>query len=159
MNASNARTGRTRTLTSEAEVLPLAAELRVTTGRMWRQMRRDLTAGRREITPVRLSTLAWLDKPGPMTIGELAALELMHASTMTRVVDGLEQRGLVTRRTDERDRRAVLISLTRAGFRVLQSIREHEDKVLAAQLERLTAKEREQVRQAIPLLQRLIGES
>ena len=53
--------------------------------------------------------------PGPRTNRELAESAGISAPTATRMVDGLLQRGLVTRIDDPIDRRAVVISLTDEG--------------------------------------------
>jgi DNA-binding MarR family transcriptional regulator len=52
---------------------------------------------------------------GPRTNRELAEQAGISAPTATRMVDGLLQRGLVTRIDDPIDRRAVVISLTDDG--------------------------------------------
>jgi DNA-binding MarR family transcriptional regulator len=52
---------------------------------------------------------------GPRTNRELAESAGISAPTATRMVDGLLQRGLVTRIEDPIDRRAVVISLTDEG--------------------------------------------
>jgi MarR family transcriptional regulator, organic hydroperoxide resistance regulator len=52
---------------------------------------------------------------GPRTNRELAEQAGITAPTATRMVDGLLQRGLVTRLEDPIDRRAVVISLTEDG--------------------------------------------
>lgn len=84
-------------------------------------------------------------------------LDLAHAvgiegPTLTRHVDGLEAAGLVARRRDPNDRRAVQVELTKAGRaqherllraviafnrRLRKGISEHEAKTLAALLDRL----------------------
>lgn len=64
---------------------------------------------------------------------ELAARVMITPSGVTRVVDGLEERGLVTRRRDEADARAVHAQLTATGLELvrlaarthLRGIREH----------------------------------
>jgi MarR family transcriptional regulator, organic hydroperoxide resistance regulator len=52
---------------------------------------------------------------GPRTNRELAEQAGISAPTATRMVDGLLQRGLLTRIDDPIDRRAVVISLTGEG--------------------------------------------
>ena len=46
---------------------------------------------------------------------ELSSLLLVSRANMTKVIDGLEKRGLVTRSTSREDRRARFIKLTGAG--------------------------------------------
>lgn len=51
----------------------------------------------------------------PATASELAYRLTVRPPTVTRLVDGLAERGLVERRTDERDRRRTTMALTPAG--------------------------------------------
>ena len=55
--------------------------------------------------------------PG-IPLGRLAELLHVHPSTLTGVVKRLEQQGLLSRRIDGRDRRRVLLGLTRKGMRL-----------------------------------------
>ncbi|MEA2406403.1 MAG: hypothetical protein QOE69_522 [Thermoleophilaceae bacterium] len=52
---------------------------------------------------------------GPRTNRELAELAGISPPTATRMVDGLLERGLLSRHEDPSDRRAVVISLTDSG--------------------------------------------
>jgi DNA-binding MarR family transcriptional regulator len=58
-------------------------------------------------------------EPGGLGLRELARLVGIAAPTATRMVDGLESRGFVTRARDPRDGRAVRIALTAEGTEVL----------------------------------------
>jgi DNA-binding MarR family transcriptional regulator len=63
----------------------------------------------------------------PRTNRELAELAGISAPTATRMVDGLLDRGLVSRIEDPLDRRAVVISLTDPGRAALgRKLREYE---------------------------------
>jgi DNA-binding MarR family transcriptional regulator len=57
---------------------------------------------------------------GPRTNRELAEAAGVTAPTATRMVDGLVERGLLTRIDDPTDRRAVVISLTEPGRAALR---------------------------------------
>jgi DNA-binding MarR family transcriptional regulator len=91
---------------------------------------------------------------GPRTNRELAELAGISAPTATRIVDGLLDRGFVSRVEDPTDRRAVVISLTapgRAAFakkerqyasgrrRIADALEPHEQEVAAGLLRRLAA--------------------
>lgn len=58
--------------------------------------------------------------PVPMT--RIADLMACDASNVTGLVDRMEQRGLLERRTDEHDRRIKLIAVTRAGLALRDKI-------------------------------------
>ncbi|MDQ1275160.1 MAG: hypothetical protein QG610_733 [Euryarchaeota archaeon] len=49
----------------------------------------------------------------PSTLGKYTGME---KSSLTRMVDDLEKKGIVFRKTDPEDRRKVLVSLTEKGF-------------------------------------------
>ncbi|HTJ69339.1 MAG TPA: MarR family transcriptional regulator [Actinospica sp.] len=51
----------------------------------------------------------------PMPMRDLAAMLVVDKPYMTQVVDALEERGLVVRTVDERDRRCRIVSLTDEG--------------------------------------------
>ena len=72
------------------------------------------------ISAPRLSVLSVLVFVGPMRIGELAHAEQVEPPTMTRLVDGLERDGYVTRAPDPEDARAVQVRATARGTRALK---------------------------------------
>jgi DNA-binding MarR family transcriptional regulator len=106
------------------------------------------------LTTSQADLLAPLLECEPVGLGlrALARLAGIAAPTATRMVDGLEARGLVTRRRDPDDGRAVLIALTADGEAAL---RERRAQMLArrrAMFELLTPSER---RAAAKVLARL----
>ncbi|HEY6948780.1 MAG TPA: MarR family transcriptional regulator, partial [Gemmatimonadales bacterium] len=58
---------------------------------------------------------------GPVTLGQLAAAEQVRAPTMTRLVNGLEADGLVTRQADPGDARVTRIQATARGRALLEA--------------------------------------
>jgi DNA-binding MarR family transcriptional regulator len=61
----------------------------------------------------------------PRRITELAETEALAQPTVTRVVDQLQHRGLVMRQRSTDDGRVVVVSLSEAGRRELEQLREH----------------------------------
>ena len=102
-----------------------------------------------------LSAMSVLLGSGELTMGELAAQELMQPPSMTRIVNGLEERGLVTRTTDPQDRRSARVSLTEEGRQILLANRRRRDQWLAVRLAELTPDERDLLRRCIPLLEKV----
>jgi DNA-binding MarR family transcriptional regulator len=96
--------------------------------------REDVATG---LTPARLSALSVLVFGGPRTIGELAAAEQVRSPTMSRLVAEMEANGLVRRRPSAEDRRAVVITATAKGRRLLHDGRARRVATLAARLEKL----------------------
>lgn len=62
-----------------------------------------------------LAVLRRAGRPGELTAGELAARTYVTSGTMTSRLDGLTERGLVTRAADREDGRLVRVGLTAAG--------------------------------------------
>jgi DNA-binding MarR family transcriptional regulator len=107
------------------------------------------------ISPPRLSALSVVVFGGPLTIGALAEAEGVKPPTMTRLVDGLEREGLVTRESDAADGRAVRVRATADGRRVLSEGRGRRVAALAAGLRRLSDRDVATLRRAAELLERL----
>ena len=121
--------------------------------RVLRQMR-DESVG---LSPNQTSAMATLLNHGDQRIGDLAARELVRPPSMTRIVNGLEDRGYVTRRSDPHDRRQSVISLTDSGRRILYANRRRRDAWLAVRLADLDPGERATLRQAAELLDRVMS--
>jgi DNA-binding MarR family transcriptional regulator len=68
-----------------------------------------------------------------LTCGETAQRMVTHDPDVTRLLDRLERRGLITRSRDARDRRVVTARITREGLRLIAAL----DKPLAALQRRL----------------------
>src|SRR6266480_4802924 len=82
----------------------------------------------------RASALSVIVFRGPITMSALAEAEQVRRPTITRLVDGLERRGLVRRVNDPADGRVQLVAATAAGERLLQGVMqlsEEEQRVLA----------------------------
>src|SRR5712671_4482893 len=95
----------------------LADRLHSTAIHLLRQVRvQDAATG---IAPARLSALSVLVFGGPVSLNGLARAEQVRPPTMSRIVDALESDGLVRRRTNEQDRRAVVIEATEKGAAIL----------------------------------------
>lgn len=75
--------------------------------------------------------LSYLVPYGPCPVSELVRVFGAKHSTMTSILDRLEQRGLVERKTNPSDRRSFLVGLTRKGQTTAAKVNE-----LAAEIER-----------------------
>ncbi|MFI1886805.1 MarR family winged helix-turn-helix transcriptional regulator [Streptomyces jumonjinensis] len=92
---------------------------------------------------------------GPMRLTELARTEQVSQPGITQLVTRLERDGLVERRPDPGDGRAVLVHITEAGRRIGRSRRRDRTRQLAPLLARLTPGERQAITRALPALTRL----
>jgi DNA-binding MarR family transcriptional regulator len=79
------------------------------------------------VTPSLSRALSVLTGLAPVRISALADHLHVAPRTATELVDDLEQRGLVVRRPDPGDRRAVLVEPTAAGERATGDIRAARD--------------------------------
>src|SRR5437764_3389336 len=106
------------------------------------------------LSAARLSALSVLVFGGARTLGELAAAEHVRPATMTRVVQALEEAGLVSRERDPQDGRVTRLRATAKGERVMWRGRERRVERLAELLARLSPAEVAQVREAAELVER-----
>src|SRR6266545_4955278 len=105
------------------------------------------------VTPRMLSVLQHLVASGPMTLGELAEHLGLSRATATELVTRVEQRGLVARIRDERDRRRVFVWVTDEGqLRARARPRVLEDEALVAAVRRMTPDERDRLVQGLRAL-------
>jgi MarR family transcriptional regulator, organic hydroperoxide resistance regulator len=94
-------------------------------------------------------------EPG-LSHGELAERLFAHRSTVSGIVDRLEQRGVVTRTTDPEDRRGIRLTLTPLGKRVLRKSPPPVQLGLRRALERLPSP---QLRRLRRMLQAVVQET
>jgi DNA-binding MarR family transcriptional regulator len=133
----------------------LASALRISVARLSRRLRSERHP-ENELLPVgQLSVLGSLFRHGECTIGELAALERVQPPSMTRTVNGLVAGGYVVRRRGEKDGRQVVVALSPQGVATLTADRRRRDAWLAQRLRELSVEERNVLRQAAPILERL----
>jgi DNA-binding MarR family transcriptional regulator len=69
--------------------------------------------------------LAHLAGAGESTIGEVHRAFGHKRSTLTSILDRLEQRRLIARTSDQRDRRTFVVSLTRSGRVAARRVSDH----------------------------------
>jgi DNA-binding MarR family transcriptional regulator len=131
----------------------LASVLRVSVMRLSRRLRFERPDSGLSLT--QLSALGTLDRHGPLTPRELADHEKVQPPSMTRVLAGLEERGLIDRTPHESDGRQHRVSLTRQGTDLLREDRRRREEWLACRLAELTPEEREVLRAATVLLERI----
>jgi DNA-binding MarR family transcriptional regulator len=102
-----------------------------------------------------LSVLHTLAHRSPLRLSELTATEQVTQSAITQMVTRLENDGLVERRPDPRDGRAVLVHITPAGTQIVTARRADRIARLAPILRLLSAEERSTIAAALPALRRI----
>ena len=83
--------------------------------------------------------------PTPLPSGEIAARMIDRDPDVTRLVDRLERRGLVTRIRGRQDRRVVEVGITDKGRKLLNSLDAHVDRMPRSMLGHLGPKKLEQL--------------
>jgi DNA-binding MarR family transcriptional regulator len=130
-----------------------AAELRVSLLRVARRLRAEKSD--QELTDSQFSTLAVLDRLGPLTPGALAEYERVQPPSITRTLARLLERGLVDRTSDPADGRQVIIRLTEPGALAVKETRRRRDAWLARRLAELHPNERAVLAEASEILRRI----
>jgi DNA-binding MarR family transcriptional regulator len=82
--------------------------------------------GRHGLTPQQYNALRLLRREHPGTVAtlDLAGRLISRAPDITRLLDGLERRGLVERRRPADNRRVVRVGITAAGLALLERLRD-----------------------------------
>lgn len=93
--------------------------------------------------------LAHLHESGDARISELHERFGHRRSTLTSVLDRLEQRGLVERRGDTTDRRSFVLSLTKDGRSTAAAVHRTLSAIEASALEGFSATERRRIAGAL----------
>jgi DNA-binding MarR family transcriptional regulator len=103
-----------------------------------------------------LSVLHTLAGRGPQRLTTLAAGEQVTQPAMTQMVTKLQRDGLVERRPDPSDSRAVLVHITAAGAAIVERRRADRIAHLAELVGHLTPAEWAAIMAALPALGRLV---
>lgn len=131
----------------------LPARLRLAIARTARRMRQE--AGD-ELSPSMTAALATIENHGPLTPSALAELERIKRPTATRVLQRLEEDGLIERSADPEDGRSAVVSVTREGAALLKKLRSRKNAYLARRLRELPPEDVDALSRAADVLERLL---
>ncbi|GCE16777.1 MarR family winged helix-turn-helix transcriptional regulator [Dictyobacter kobayashii] len=101
----------------------------------------------------RLTLLLELRQTGEMSQAELVQRLGMEGTLVTRFVKQMEGSGLLTRRSDPRDNRFTLVTLTPAGERIAQQMADFTHTLEAQLLEGLSEEMKAIIRQGLEQIQ------
>lgn len=133
-----------------------AASLRTAVFRLARRLRAE--AGHTEYSASQAAVILQLLEAGPATTAELARAQDMRPQSMSAVVVTLEAAGVVGRRPDPDDGRAVQVFLTAAGERaVLDGRSAKQSWLIRTMAERLTTEEQGALGAAASLIERMLA--
>jgi DNA-binding MarR family transcriptional regulator len=127
--------------------------LRIALARIARLVDRQVSGD--GMTRTQLSVLGTIARLGPLGISELADIEGLNPTMLSRVLGKLEADGLVVRSAAEADRRAVRVQTTPAGRSLQQRLRRQRSQLLAERLTGLGQGQAEQLLTALPALETL----
>jgi DNA-binding MarR family transcriptional regulator len=137
----------------EGEARDVAARLHSSAIRLLRTLRREDDGS--GLSAPRLSALSMVVLAGPLSLADLAAAEQVRPPTMSRIVDALVERGLVTRVAKPGDRRSVAIAATSEGIDLLHAGRERRVGALVNRLGGLADSERRALARGVEILERV----
>ncbi len=127
--------------------------------RMARLMRQDLrkhSAGL--FTEPQFRVMALLYRDGPRCFSCLAAHQGVSLPTISKLVQGLEERGLVRRDRDPTDRRRVLLQLTAAGETAYETLLRRTENHIVDWIGSLSTEECAEVTRAFNLITARFGQ-
>ena len=133
-----------------------AARLRFAIVRTARRLRQEAAGGGTELSPNSASTLATVERHGPLTPSELAEIERIKRPTATRVLGLLEQAGLLDRAPDPADGRSSLVSVNAAGRERLRRLRGRKNAYLARRMRDLPAADIEALERAAEIFEGML---
>lgn len=137
----------------DAAVLEVASRLRLAIARTARRLRQS--AGT-DLTAALTAALATVEGRGPLTPSELAEAEHVKRPTATRIVDRLQEQGLVTRTPEPHDGRSFLVGITPEGRALLRRLRTRKNAYLAKRLRELPPRDVAALERAAEVLERLL---
>jgi DNA-binding MarR family transcriptional regulator len=115
---------------------------------MWARMESELAKTGHDLNFSQFITIKYLAN-GTASVGELARAAYLHPGAMTRLLDKLEARGILTRVADPSDRRALHIHLTPVGEAMWNDINESAQRVHAQATAGLDAAEQDELRRLL----------
>lgn len=121
------------------------------------EARHELDAERGTLTLTHLRVLAHTRRQPGCSLGDLARAREVSLPTMSKMISGLVDKGLLTREQDPENRRVVRIELTSEGERLYLAIVSRVRRRIAERLERLKPEERATTVQVLECLAALFA--
>lgn len=144
--------------TTDTLLADSAARLRMAIVRTARRLRQEAAGEGAELTPTAGSALATVERHGPLTPSELAAIERIKRPTATRTLRVLLEAGLVDRAPDPTDGRSALVSVNAAGRERLRRLRGRKNAYLARRMRDLPPADVEALDRAATILEGMLEE-
>lgn len=129
--------------------------LRAVIGRLSRRLRPTVAGS--GLSPSQISVLFTVVRLGPIGLSELAGIEGLNPTMLSRITAQLCDAGLIVRSADPGDRRQAFVAATAAGKRIRARIHRERTRALSAIVEELDESQREALWDALPVLEELAG--
>jgi DNA-binding MarR family transcriptional regulator len=129
------------------------ARLRAVLGRLARRLRP--TSAGSELTPTQTSVLFTIVRSGPLGLGEVAEIESVNPTMLSRITAQLCDAGLISREARPGDRRAALVKATPAGRKLRERIHKERTAALSQHVENLDSEQQAALWSALPVLEAL----
>jgi DNA-binding MarR family transcriptional regulator len=129
------------------------ARLRIALARISRHL--DRQARGDTLTRTQTSVLGTVIRLGPLRISELAEVEGINPTMLSRIVAKLEDTGLLHRRPDPADGRAALVGITDEGRAAGLRLRAERTRLLTARLTTMPGTHAEELLAALTALEAL----
>lgn len=110
----------------------------------------------RDLSLTAASLLSRIEQAGARRLGELAIAEGVAQPSMSTIVGHLERLGLVARKPDPSDGRAVIVELTPAGRKYVRQRRANSAATYRSLIDQLSNEESQSLQAALPALCRLV---
>ena len=142
----------------------LMAVTKTDSGELLRKVARLYTRAQRVVadccrtTSTQCHLLTELGRSGPLPLSELGTRVMLEKSWVSRAVDAMVERGLVTKEPNPLDARSWLVTLTAAGERTVEELHTTLDQHTTQLLGALGARERAAVHDALLILMKALRE-
>ncbi len=130
-----------------------AARLRAVIGRLSRRLRPTVAGS--GLTPSQISVLFTVVRRSPIGLSELAEIEGLNPTMLSRITAQLCDSGLILRSADPGDRRSAFVGATPAGRRIRERIHRERTRALGAHVGELAEDQRQALWAALPVLEEL----
>lgn len=125
---------------------------------MARRLRQLYAQGGDGLTFLELAVLQRLERGGPASPGSLAGTEGVTSAAIATVVTSLVTGEFADRTVDPADRRRAIVTINQAGRAALAAREAVSVQRIEAALRGFTARERRQIADAVPLLERMASQ-
>jgi DNA-binding MarR family transcriptional regulator len=132
-----------------------AERLRRAITRLNRRLRHSSLGG---ISPTQASMLVSVEKLKNPSLGDLALAEQMKPPSVTRIVQNMQEAGLINCVVDPDDRRCTRVQLSAQGRKEIVAIRRRKTEFLEQQLVALSEQDQRKAAELVEFLETLLEE-